>query len=204
MSKNDAQSYQEVLDKSIVECGVLQDRKSVFSTRKIAYIAMFVAINVVIGAFSPRIGTLKVTLTYTMCFLAGYFFGGVAGVVVGGMGDLLGSLLGGFAPNPIILLSSCLLGFLPALARKIEIKALKEFSPYFQILISYILCFVICTMFVNTYGLYIIGLAKGKSFWAYVVVRMATQSPIIIGNLMLTFALYPIFSKIFNLSVKKF
>lgn len=53
---------------------VAQPKQRYFTTAKIAYIAMFIAINVVIGAISPRLGTIKLTLTYSVCFLAGYFF----------------------------------------------------------------------------------------------------------------------------------
>lgn len=48
-------------------------KKRYFTAQKIAYLAVFVALNVVVGIFSPRLGTLKITLTYTVCFLRGIF-----------------------------------------------------------------------------------------------------------------------------------
>lgn len=173
-----------------------------FTTTKIAYLAMMIAINVAIGAISPRIGTIKVTLTYTICFFAGYFFGGVSGILVGGLGDLIGCLLATGAPNPIILVSSCLIGLFPAVAKlalsKLDFKGL----PYVQIILSYILCYCVCTLLLNTYALYLLGLSKGASFWVYLGTRATLQTPIVLMNLALTIAMFPLFSKIFKLFSK--
>lgn len=182
---------------------VCEQKQRYFTTAKIAYIAMFVAINVVIGAISPRLGTIKLTLTYSVCFLAGYFFGGVAGGLVGGLGDLLGCLIGGQVPNPIILLASCLIGIIPGLVRLIYIKQLGKALPFFHIVLNYLLCFTICTLFINTYALWLIGLGKGATFWAYMGVRAASQTPIVAINLALTIVLYPIFLKIFKVLNKE-
>ena len=65
-----------------VSVGESSEKKRYFTAQKIAYLAVFVALNVVVGIFSPRLGTLKITLTYTVCFLAGYFFGPIAGGLV--------------------------------------------------------------------------------------------------------------------------
>lgn len=177
-------------------------KSAYFTTSRIAYLAMLIAINVAIGAISPRMGTMKITLTYTMCFFAGYFFGGIAGILVGGIGDLLGCLLATGAPNPIMLLSSCLIGFFPALAKILLTKINFKGLPYLQILLSYLFCYCVCTLFLNTYALYIMGLSKGATFWAYLVTRVAVQTPIVLMNLALTFAMFPLFKKIFKLFSK--
>ncbi len=176
--------------------------KSYFTTAKIAYIAMFVAINVVVGAISPRIGSLKVTLTYTVCFIAGYFFGPLAGGLTGGRGDILGTLLSGNAPNPIILLGNVLLGLIPGLISLIKIPKFKKATPYLGIAISYILVYVVCTLLINTYGLYLLGMGNSNSFWVYVGIRAGTQTPIVAANLALTFVAYPLFERVFK-AIKK-
>lgn len=167
-----------------------------FTTEKIASLAMLVAVNVAVGIASPRIGSLKITLTYTMCYLAGAFYGAVAGGVVGGLGDLIGSLAGGFAPNPFILLSSVLLGVVPGLLRRAEMKRIPAAAPYVRIGVSYCVLFVLCTLFINTYGLYVVGMAKGASFWAFMGIRAAAQSPVAAMNLLVTIAVYPVFVRI--------
>lgn len=172
------------------------------STVKIAYIAVLVALNVALSAVSPRIGSLKITVTYTLCFLAGYFFGPAVGLAVGGIGDLLGTFISGFTPNPIILVASCLLGAIPGLVRFIRIKALGKYEWIFHLIVSFITCYVVCTLFINTYALYVMGLAKGASFWAYLGIRAGTQSAVFAINFALSLIITPMFAKIYKSTVK--
>lgn len=178
-------------------------KKFYISTIKIAYIAVLVAINVALSAISPRLGTMKITVSYTMCFIAGYFFGPLIGIAVGGLGDLLGTLISGNAPNPIILAAACLLGAIPGLVKFIRIKKLGKFEWIFHLTTSFIACFIICTLFINTYALYLLGLAKGATFWAYMGTRVVSQSPIFAANYGLSLVLVPIFEKIYKSTVLK-
>ena len=41
-----------------VSVGESSEKKRYFTAQKIAYLAIFVALNVVVGIFSPRLGTL--------------------------------------------------------------------------------------------------------------------------------------------------
>lgn len=176
-------------------------KKQYFTAQRIAYIAVFVALNVVVGIFSPRLGTLKITLTYTICFLGGYFFGPIAGGIIGGLGDVIGCFVGGgYAPNPIILCASVLVGVIPGLVSFINIKKLKKAMPYVSIAISYAIVYVVCTLFINTYALYVMGLGKGQTFFAYMGVRATTQTPVFAINVALTYLLYPVFAKVFSAS----
>ncbi len=187
-----------------VSVGESSEKKRYFTAQKIAYLAVFVALNVVVGIFSPRLGTLKITLTYTVCFLAGYFFGPIAGGLVGGLGDVIGCFVGGgYAPNPVILCASVLVGVIPGLTSYIKIKKLGGAMPYVNIAISYILVYVVCTLFINTYALYLMGLSKGQTFFAYMGVRAVTQTPVTAINVGLTLLIYPVFSKIFSASFCK-
>ncbi len=172
------------------------------STVKIAYIAILAALDVTLSAFSPRLGTFKITPTYTLCFLSGYFFGPLIGLAVGGIGDLLGTLINGNVPNPIILIASCLLGAIPGLVRYVRIKELGKFEWIFHLITSFILSFIICTLFINSYALYLLGLAKGATYWAYLGIRAGTQLPIIAANIALSLIITPIFSKIYKATVK--
>lgn len=70
--------------------------------------------------------------------------------------------------------------------------------PYVNIAISYILVYVVCTLFINTYALYLMGLSKGQTFFAYMGVRAVTQTPVTAINVGLTLLIYPVFSKIFS------
>lgn len=189
---------------AVESAGIPKKKKVYFTAQRIAYLALLIAVNVVVSIFSPRLGTLKITLTYTTCFLAGYFFGPVNGGLVGGIGDVIGCFVGGgYAPNPIILCSSVLIGVIPGLVSYIKIPGPKKAVPYFHIALSYVFVFVVCTLFITTYGLYLMGLAKGNTFWAYMAVRAGTQTPVTAVNFALTLILYPVFLKIFRLNVDK-
>lgn len=177
-------------------------KKYKIPTVKIAYIAVLAALDIVLSAFSPRLGTFKITPTYTICFLSGYFFGPFIGLAVGGIGDVLGTVINGNVPNPIILAASCLLGAIPGLVRYIRIKKLGKFEWIFHLILSFIFCYVACSLFINTYALYLLGLAKGASFWAYLGIRAGTQSAVVAANVALSLLITPFFSKIYKATVK--
>lgn len=56
-------------------------------------------------------------------FSCGVLFGPIAGGLVGGLGDVIGCFVGGgYAPNPVILCASVLIGVIPGLTSYIKIK----------------------------------------------------------------------------------
>lgn len=180
-------------------------KKRGLSTRQIALTATFLAINVAISAFSSRLGTQKLTMTYTICFLAGYIQGPFGGGLVGGGADLMGCFINGFAPNPIILLSSCLIGIIPGIIRYIRPKKDYPITPYLHCVASYLVVYVACTTFINTAGLYLLSGFNERydSFFAYVAYRLSTQTGVWALNLILTMIIIPIIKKIKILTNKK-
>ena len=171
-------------------------------TVKIAYIAVLAALDIVLSAFSPRLGNFKITPTYTICFLSGYFFGPFIGIAVGGIGDVLGTIINGNVPHPIILVASCLLGAIPGLVRYIRIKKLGKFEWIFHLILSFVFCYVACSLFINTFALYIMGYSGDTPFWAYLGARAASQSSIVAANVALSLIITPIFAKIYKSTVK--
>lgn len=92
-------------------------KKSKFSTRTIAYSAIFVALSVVIN--TVRIGS--VSFGGFPIILSGYALGPLLGFIVGGVADLVGFLIrpsatGGF--NPLFILTSALTGAIPVLVTR--------------------------------------------------------------------------------------
>ena len=160
------------------------------TVRLIVFIAALSAVSIVTNVFSIiLVGSYSITFNYTISFIAGIFLGPIGGLSVGIVGDVLGHLIspkGTF--NPFIFASSGLIGLIPGLVFKfIKIK-----SDFVKLLISYFACFVICTAFLNTYGLYLlVHLANPdithKTFWAYFVGRVPGQSIVVIVNFALTF-----------------
>lgn len=99
-----------------------------FSTKRITYLAIFVAMSVAIN--TARIGS--VSFGGFPIISSGYLLGPVNGFIVGALADVVGFIIrpsatGGF--NPLFILTSALTGFIPAFATKL----LKEEYPKFSL-----------------------------------------------------------------------
>lgn len=88
--------------------------------RTIVFAAVLVAMNLVLSrVLAINIGpTIRITVSATPLYLASLWFGPLVGGICGGLGDLLGCLIQGYAPNPFILISSVLSGVLPSFFKK--------------------------------------------------------------------------------------
>ena len=98
-----------------------------FSTYRLTYLAIFVALSVVIN--TARIGS--VSFGGFPIILSGYFLGPVNGFIVGAVADLVGFIIrpsssGGF--NPLFILTSALTGLIPVLVTRL----LKEEYPKYS------------------------------------------------------------------------
>lgn len=84
-----------------------------------AFAGVLIAMNIVLARLlAINIGpTLRITVSQTPIYLAGFWFGPIIGGICGFLGDLIGSLIQGYAPNPFISVSAILAGVLPGLAR---------------------------------------------------------------------------------------
>ena len=85
--------------------------------KTVVFAGVLVAMNLVLArVLAINIGTtLRITVSATPIYLAGFWFGPIIGGICGGLSDLLGCLIQGYAPNPFILVSSILTGVLPGL-----------------------------------------------------------------------------------------
>lgn len=147
--------------------------------KTLSYTAMLTAICALSNIFTVYLGggSFALSFAYIPCFISGAFFGPFAGFVTGLLGDLIGVWI---APkgdlNPIILLSSSLLGLIPGvvffLARKKPIKNINIIVPT---VISLVLVFLICTN-LNTLGLYLFYFkGVGKTLKAVYILRLPKQ-----------------------------
>ena len=86
------------------------------NVKTIVFAAVLVAMNLVLSrVLAINIGsTLRITVSATPIYLASLWFGPLVGGICGGLGDLLQ----GYAPNPLILVSSVLAGVIPAVFKK--------------------------------------------------------------------------------------
>jgi len=148
---------------------------------------MLTALSAVANIFTIIIGggAFAISFTYIPAFIAGAFLGPFSGFTVGILGDLIGCLI---APkgalNPIILISSGLLGLIPGLVflggKKLNLSS--KSGMYILASISFALVYLLCIT-VNSYGLYLFYFAaKGNTFLAVILLRLPKQSIIICVN----------------------
>ena len=175
--------------------------KRYFTVKRIAYTALFAALAVIANSFTvylPFMGASSnaVSFNYLVCALAGIFLGPVCGGIVGGVGDILGWLINssGGAFNIFITLGSVLLGVIPGLVHKIP-----KLPPVVKILIAYAIVFVVCMCGVNTFGIWFYYIRGAKTYFVYLLGRIATQSIIMAINIVLTcLTYYPLAKYVFK------
>ncbi len=142
------------------------------TTKKITYTAVFTTLSVFFNVFDlPMNHTNSLSLVFIPCFIAGVFLGPWLGAASGFLGDVIAHLL---HPRgvyiPFISISSALYGFIPGM-----LFALKKGNPYLKTVISYILCFILCTAGFNNVGLWLTYAFGKKTFIVYSMARLPFQ-----------------------------
>ncbi|MDE6274314.1 MAG: folate family ECF transporter S component [Clostridiales bacterium] len=173
---------------------------SLSAGKKIAYLAVFIALSVVANAFSIDVSTSqKITFTYLVCFLSGALFGAVAAFGIGFLGDAIGFLI---LPSsgPYWVLFSLSLGIYGFIAGIVFhcFKGERRSQLYLKGAIALIVNYILITLCINTvsnyYYLYIFyweGIPK-KAFLVFLGGRIAFQSVVYVINCALCMALLPV------------
>ncbi len=162
--------------------------KTYFSPKRIAYLGVMTAIAVITNCFTVTVnsGANSISFNYVVCSLAGIFFGPISGGIVGLLGDLIGCLIAPKGPfNPFIMVASGLIGVLSGLAFKIP-----KLNVYIKIILAYVFIFIVCTLGLNTFGLWFFYAKGKKSFLIYLVGRAPFQAINIAINIVITYVLY--------------
>ncbi len=95
-----------------------KSKNSKWDTRTIVFLGLLIAIQIVLSrVFGIELGSRRISLGPLSTILAGLWFGPVGGGVCGLVADLLGCLLRGYAPNPLITIGAMMWGIIPALFR---------------------------------------------------------------------------------------
>lgn len=178
-------------------------KKTLLTTRDIAFAAVLAALSIVANSFSINTGSFSISFSYTVCFLAGHFFGPLVGLIVGVVGDTIGCFVQGYSPNPLILLGSALVGLLPGLVQVVskKIKVDPKWYMPIWILVSYAVVYCLVTVFWNTFALWFSFIrASGRTYWVYMAARLPLQTAVWAINIGLTFVLYPIASRLLKVS----
>lgn len=155
---------------------------SLSAAKKVAYLAVFIALGVVVNSVveinvSP---TEKITFTYFVCFFAGFLLGPLPGFAVGFLGDAIGFLI---APLPVYWLNGVTLGLMGALAGGLRLLPLRgKKGIYLKALIFFISSYLLITCCLNSivnYSyvyLFVWGKTIKKAFWIWLTGRLAFQT----------------------------
>lgn len=125
--------------------------KNLSNLKILTVAALFSALSIVLGKFlAINIGnTVRISLENLPIIFSGILFGPAVGAVTGFSADFIGSILRGYAINPIITLAATLIGFLSGWLYSV----FKKFKQTSRIFICVLLCHTICSVFIKTAGL---------------------------------------------------
>lgn len=122
--------------------------------KTVVFAGVLIAMNLVLErVLSIQIGNiLRISLAKTPLYLASLWLGPMVGGICGGVSDLLGCLIAGYAPNPFITCSAILSGILPGLMKKY---VFQNKLSWVKICIMIVLDSLIGSMGLTTLGLHI-------------------------------------------------
>lgn len=141
---------------------------------KIAYAAVFTALSVIANVFAIPLLDIQFSLTFTVTFLSGCILGPAMGFVVGFLGDLLGVLCVGLPYMPFVGIATATIGLIGGFVVKIPLRF--RGALYIKLVLGEVLCLIICTCGINSYGLYVLyGL--GNTFRDWVLENYPSMNP---------------------------
>lgn len=181
---------------------------SLSSGKKIALLAIFIALSVVANMLSIDVTpSFKITFTYTVCFFAATVMGAVPAFAVGFIGDAIGYLL---APNGVYWFFGFTLGLYGFIAGIVMnyLPVDGKAALVVKTLIAFIVCYAAITLglnsLVNYYYVKIFiwqGVPK-KTFLAYFAGRVGLQSAVYAVNVGISVLLLPVAARL-RFSAKK-
>lgn len=168
-------------------------------SRRLALAAVFTALATIANLFTIDTGLKYFMISFVAvpCFFAGVALGPASGFAVGMLADLIGALIHPLGPyNILIGISSGMLGLIPG-----AVFRFLRGNVYLKAAISFALCLILCTAGLNTYALYIMY-SKGKTFFAYLGVRLPFQIIVSAVNCTLTVLLIRYFRAVPSLKLR--
>lgn len=166
--------------------------------KKIALLAVFVALSVVVNCFSIDVSpSNKIAFTYAVCFFAGYLLGAVPAFFVALLGDVFGYLIN---PVGVYWLFGVTLGVYAAIIGVVTNlpfgtgRAATYVKAAVALVLGYVLITVLLNSVVNYYyvKIFIWQGETNKPFLVYLGGRLAFQTVIYAVNLAVCMALLPI------------
>lgn len=157
----------------------------IFSTKTLVTCSLLAALSIIFGKFLaiPVSDTLRFSFENTPLFLAGFSFGPIVGGMVALVADIVGSLLRGYAINPLITLGAVSIGALGGLLFKL----FKNLPLLFRVLIPIIIAHIIGSLLIKTFGL---SFMSGTPFTELFLMRTVNYLIIIPVDTLVIYFLY--------------
>lgn len=168
-------------------------------SKKITYIAVVAAFLAVSNLLEIKLGNTQFSFTVAASALAGVILGAVFGTVAAFLGDLVGFLFnsGGYAYMPWIGIALAVTAFLSGvIVGGINLKFKRALLV--KITILSVLSFLICTVGINTTGLWLYYFSSKTSYFAYLISRLFLEGQIYncLVNYALLYLIIPIIAKL--------
>lgn len=154
------------------------------AAKNLAYTAMFTAICFLTNYLYIPFGELfSISFAPLVLFTSSFFLNPLLAFAVGAISDTLGCFAKGYAPNLFILLATSLWGLIMGIFYRI-----KWDKPILKIIIGAGIGFIVCSLLLNSYGLYTYT-SKGVPFFNYMLLRAPVQLLNLSVNVFLTILL---------------
>ena len=155
------------------------------SVKTLVICALFTALSIIFGKFLniPVGETIRFSFENTPLFLSGILFGPIISGMVAFVSDILGSILRGYAINPVITLGAVFTSVTGAFLFKL----FKNLPVFLRLFLSVSIAHILGSVIIKTIGL---SLYTGTSFMVLLPMRAINYSiMIIIDTLVLFFLL---------------
>ena len=155
------------------------------SVKTLVICALFTALSIIFGKFLniPVGETIRFSFENTPLFLSGILFGPIISGIVAFVSDILGSILRGYAINPVITLGAVFTSVTGAFLFKL----FKNLPVFLRLFLSVSIAHILGSVIIKTIGL---SLYTGTSFMVLLPMRAINYSiMIIIDTLVLFFLL---------------
>ncbi len=173
---------------------VLKEKRS----RKIAYVAMMVALSIVCNIFFEfKLGTVQYSLTTSVSCLIGILLGGGAGFVACFIGDMVGFFVHPFgAYTPWIGLATGLMAFISGSVFHL-LKDKVKLNVYLKLAIISVSTLVICSVGINSTFLWV-AWNNQTPYFTFLFARYFVQGQILVSlvNYAILFLLVPIIKRV--------
>ncbi len=157
-----------------------------FTTRMLVSMALLSALEVVLARFIVPMPnpTMRFSIEAVPIVLAGYLFGPVPGMIVGFVGDFVGTLFSGYGYNPLFAVPPVLTGLCAGLLRHIVVKK----ASFLRILLSFLPAVVLGSVLWQSYWLsFIYGT---RSFGGFLAMRSVQFAVTTVVNTAVIFGLF--------------